>query len=125
MSTIFNDYTGDTGNPALFETFKPKIQAYKNELEKSILKEYRIPAELIPKEDGADVTGIPKKVLSEKEYEITESSATSLVKSMADGSLSATDVFKAFARRATIAHQLTKTALYSHSEESHHQWDNK
>lgn len=117
MSTIFNDYTADTGNPALFETFKPKIQAYKNELEKSILKEYRIPAELIPKEDGVDVTGIPKKVLSEKEYDITESSATSLVKSMADGSLSATDVFKAFARHATIAHQLTNCAMQLYMEE--------
>lgn len=114
---IIGTYSTKTEDPALFATFKPKIAAYKAELAKGILEEYKLPDELIPKTDGVDVTVIPKKFLSESEYTITESSGTVLVKKIAAGELTAVTVFKAFAKRATAAHQLTNCAMQLFIEE--------
>lgn len=99
------------GNPKLFETFKPKIEAYRTALDAGILDEYRMPEEYIPKSDGVDVTDIPKKFLSKEELAITELNATDLVKKIATGELTSVEVFKAFAKRATAAHQLTNCAM--------------
>lgn len=109
--SLFTEYTKSTEDPTLFNKFKPKINSYKKALSKGILDEYKLPDELIPKEYGVNVTAIPKKFLNDKEYQITESSATELEERLSSGKLTAVEVFKAFAKRATAAHQLTNCAM--------------
>ena len=109
--SLVTEFTKNTEDPLLFETFKPKIQAYKNELTAGILDEYKLPEDMIPSKFGVDVTKIPPKVLSENELEITESTGTVLEKRLQAGELTAVEVFEAFAKRATAAHQLTNCAM--------------
>ncbi|VEU20121.1 DEKNAAC101054 [Brettanomyces naardenensis] len=109
--SLFSPLTKSSENPVLFAKYKPKVQAYRDALAAGILDEYKLPDELIPKKDGVDVTVIPKKFLSESEFAITESSGTDLVKKISKGELTAVEVFKAFAKRATAAHQLTNCAM--------------
>lgn len=52
-----------------------------------------------------------QKLLSEKEFEITDTPGTLLVKKMASKEYTAVEVFKAFAKRAIIAHQFTNCAV--------------
>ncbi|GME86529.1 unnamed protein product [Ambrosiozyma monospora] len=119
MSTsIFGPYTKTTENPELFKSeYLPKIEAYRKQLADNILDEYKLPEELIPKELGVDVTTIPAKFLNEKELEITESTGTELVSKIAKGELTSVEVFKAFAKRATAAHQLTNCAMQLFTDE--------
>ncbi|KAH3670675.1 hypothetical protein OGAPHI_001190 [Ogataea philodendri] len=109
--TLYGPYTNDTENPALFETFKPKIEAYNKKLADNILDEYKLPEDLIPTELGLDVTPIAKKFLSKEEFAITETTATKLASEIASGKLTAVEVFKAFAKRATACHQLVNCAM--------------
>lgn len=117
MSNMFTPYTGKTENPLLFETFKPKLKKYRDSLTKSVLDVYKLPKEFIPKQEGADVTTIPKKVLSASEYKITELTATALEKQIVDGILSATEVFKAYVKRAAISHQLCNCLMQLYYKE--------
>lgn len=104
-------YEGYKEDPKLYEMYHGKLQAYRDALKFGILDEYRLPDELVPETDGIDVTGIPKKFLTKSEFEITESSGTELVKKIAEGTLTSVEVFKAFAKRCTAAHQLTNCAM--------------
>lgn len=52
------------------------------------------------------VIGIPRKYLTPAEISITERDASSLIACLASGELSATEVVKAFLRRAVIAQKL-------------------
>jgi len=108
---LTTEFTKNTENPNLFKTFEPKIQAYKDALNAGILDEYRLPEDLLPNNFGVDVTTIPKKFMSQDELEITESTATALERRLQAGNLTAVKVFKAFAKRATVAHQLTNCAM--------------
>lgn len=61
----------------------------------------------LPKDLGTYVLDVPKKVLTPRELELTEETdATSLVADLQSGKLTATEVTKAFLRRATLAHKL-------------------
>ncbi len=113
----FTEFTRNTENTELFKTFEPKIKAYRDELAKSILCEYKLPEELIPDCLGVDVTEIPLKILSEKEQEITDLSASVLVKKISSGEFTSTEVFRAYAKRATAAQQLTNCAMQLFIEE--------
>jgi amidase len=77
-------------------------------LARSIKKELLLPAEKLPSKDRLDVTAIPREcgLLSETELSITETDATGLVEKMAAGEWTAEQVLVAFAKRATIGHQL-------------------
>lgn len=71
-----------------------------------IPKEWRIPAPPSAQEQR-NVTGkFIQQYLDEKEIEITESDAVSIVKKTSTGAWSAYDVAKAFCHRAAVAHQL-------------------
>lgn len=74
----------------------------------SIPAEWRIPAEIMPPESQADVTGFPKESgwFTEKELEITGSTAARLLQQLASGELKSEEVTKAFCKRAAAAHQL-------------------
>lgn len=110
---MFGVFHNTTENEKRFEEWKPKIQAYRDALNSGIKDEYKLPDELIPSnlDSGIDVTEIPTKFLNAAELEITELSGCDLANRIAKGELSSVEVFKAFAKRATIAHQLTNCAM--------------
>jgi amidase len=88
-----------------------KIAAAKQAaLAESIPTEYRIPKNLLPPESQLDVTPWPKQSgwFSEKELEITGSTASSILEKVSTKAWSAEDVAKAFCKRAAAAHQLVK-----------------
>ncbi|KAF1966664.1 amidase [Bimuria novae-zelandiae CBS 107.79] len=78
-------------------------------LAEQIPLEYRIPPQLLPPDDQLDVTTFPKESgwFDEKELEITDSSATHILKKIASRSWSSEEVTRAFCKRAAAAQQLT------------------
>lgn len=112
---MFSASANTSSDPEKYAQWVPKINAYRAKLASGIKDDYKLPAELMPLQHdldkGIDVTGIPKKVLSPEEFAITETSGTVLAQKLAQGQYSAVQVFQAFARRATIAHQLTDCAM--------------
>lgn len=90
----------------------------RNRINDSIPQEWKIQS--LPIEDS--VFDFPKKsgILSDQELAITESSASDLVKKLAQGELKAVDVTVAFCKRAALAHQLVSSdrALPSYVYES-------
>ncbi|KAK9464079.1 amidase signature domain-containing protein [Lipomyces oligophaga] len=72
----------------------------------SIPKEYLFPEDQLPPADQLDVSGVPAKLLPKDVLEITEQTATELVKALAEGKYSSVEVTTAFIKRAVLAHQL-------------------
>jgi len=70
--------------------------------------QWLIPADELPTEEVYDVTNLcaEKEWLTPEEHNITTKTITSLAALIAGGSLSALEVVRAFAHRATIAQQL-------------------
>ncbi|KKK22789.1 hypothetical protein ARAM_007260 [Aspergillus rambellii] len=91
-----------------------QVQARKAQdiLQQSIPKQWLIPTDKLPSADELHVEDFPHKsgLLTERELNITETSATSLVKDMGEGKLSAEEVVVAFLKRAVIGHQLLNFA---------------
>ncbi|CUM67338.1 uncharacterized protein PRCAT00005031001 [Priceomyces carsonii] len=110
---MFGPFSNNTEDKTKFKSWEPKITAYRKALEDGLPADYKLSDDLLPKDldSGVNVTQIPLKALSESELDITESSACVLTKRLANGELTAVEVFKAFAKRATIAHQLTNCAM--------------
>ena len=109
-------FTDDASNPELFESWKPKIQAYRDELDKNTLKEYRVPESDIPSDIDTKIFNTVEflsksTALTEKEKEITLMSATELADKIAKSELSSVEVLKAFAHRAVILQQCTNFAM--------------
>ncbi|KAG7881670.1 hypothetical protein KL937_001293 [Ogataea polymorpha] len=108
-------FTDDVSDPQLFESWKPKIAAYRQALADSLQAEYKLPETEIPGDlDETSFSTVQflkeTKHLTPQERQITESSATELLRKMETRELSAVAVLKAFAHRAVIAHQLTNFA---------------
>lgn len=99
-----------TEDAVLFETFKPKIQAYREALAAGVLDEYKLPEEIL-KKAGGNVVDIGLKIMTTEEVAITELSAVALAAKIAQGDYTSVEVFKAYAKRATAAHQLTNCAM--------------
>ncbi|CAK9442331.1 uncharacterized protein LODBEIA_P60740 [Lodderomyces beijingensis] len=113
---LIQDPLDNYGDRELYNTkFKPLIEAYNKRLEESILDEYKITLpksrdELIAEQFDAVDYLYSAKLLSEREFEITDTSATEIVAKIAAGEWTAVEVFTAYAKRATIAHQFTNCA---------------
>lgn len=118
---MFGNASDTTSDPAKFAEWEQKIQDYRDQLQAGILDDFKAPDHLIPLQEeldrGIDVTEFATKVLSPKEIAITESLGTELAATLARGELTAVEVFTAFAKRATIAHQLTNCAMQLFVEE--------
>lgn len=73
------------------------------------VKEWLLSDDQLPGETVKDVSDFfeKNKVLSDVEYEITESTANVILDNIKSKKWRATEVMKAFGKRATIAHQLT------------------
>ncbi|UPX13035.1 Amidase [Ascochyta rabiei] len=82
--------------------------------------EYRIPKDLVPPESQLDVTPWPKQSgwFSEKELEITGSTASVILQKIASKTWSSEAVTKAFCKRAAAAHQLTNCLSDAFFEEA-------
>lgn len=103
-------------NKETFAAYAPKIEAYRKKLADAVLPEYSI--ELPDSVDKLIETQFnplkyiyDSKSLTESEFKITDSSATDLLPKIAKGELTAVEVFKAYAKRATICHQFTNCAM--------------
>lgn len=107
----------DPSNPEQFAEFIPKIAAYRKRLQEGVLEQYKIPDDELPEMDGLDVTSIPEKYLTAKEVEITNLKAVTLAQMIAQGVYTSVEVFNAYAKRATMAHQLTNCAMELFVEE--------
>lgn len=112
---MFSVSADTTTDPVQFAKWEPKIKEYRAQLAAGILDDFKAAEHLLPSEEeldkGLDVTEFAKKVLTPEEIAITETPGTELAAKLADGKLTAVEVFTAFAKRATIAHQLTNCAM--------------
>lgn len=102
--------------------YLPKIEKYRADLEKAIKPEYTVqlpkPVEQLVEEQFDAVKYLyDNKLLTEKEFEYTDCPASHIVSQISKGEWTAVDVYKAYAKRATIAHQLTNCALEFFTDE--------
>lgn len=100
---------------ALYDIWKPKIDAYNKKLAEGILEPYKIPDSELPSQEeldkGIDAIAFGEKFLTEEEKSLTSMLASELAAQIASGKLTAVKLLSAFAKRATIAHQLTNCAM--------------
>ncbi|KAJ5683972.1 acetamidase [Penicillium maclennaniae] len=90
-------------------TWEERAADKRNRINDSIPQVWKI--QNLPTDDS--VLEFPKKsgILSDQELAITQSSASDLVKKLAQGELKAVDVTVAFCKRAALAHQLVNCCL--------------
>jgi amidase len=81
----------------------------------NIPPEYRIPSSLYPPESQLDVTKFPRESgwFSQRELDITESTATAIVGKIAARAWSSEEVTRAFCKRAAAAHQLVSARYHA------------
>ena len=90
-------------------TWEERAADKRNRIDDSIPPEWRI--QNLPTDDS--VFDFPERsgLLSGQELTITQSSASDLVKKLAQGELKAVDVTIAFCKRAALAHQLVNIVV--------------
>lgn len=107
------------------KSWEAQAQSARDTLEKSIQKQWLLPADKLPSPDRLNVIDVPQEcgLLSHEELQITETDATGLVEKMSLGAWTAETVLVAFMKRATIGHQLVchdslcfYTCLSDHSQ---------
>lgn len=108
-------FKDDVSNAELFETWKPKIKAYLDDLNTQALPEYRAPESEIPKDLDEKSFNTLKylnetKNLTPEEQKITNMSVVALEKNIEAKKLTSVEVLKAFAHRAVILNQFTNFA---------------
>ncbi|KAG2732642.1 hypothetical protein G9P44_005059 [Scheffersomyces stipitis] len=94
----------------------PLIEKYRSDLAAATPEELKVK---LPKDFDALVEEqfnpleylYSEKLLTPEEFALTDSSASSLASRIAAGELTAVQVFKAFSKRAVIAHQFTNCAM--------------
>ncbi|KAH7193681.1 amidase signature domain-containing protein [Fusarium flagelliforme] len=104
-TTITTEATKLDTTPAWKDISAKKIEA----LNSSIPQEWRIPQDLLPPADQADVTTWPEASgwFTNDELAITSLTAAELLNKLVSGALKSEDVTRAFCKRAAAAHQLT------------------
>lgn len=93
------------------KNWEAQAQICRDILEKSIQKQWLLPADKLPAPGRTNVIDIPREsgILTDKELLITETDATGLVEAMGKGTWTAEEVTIAFLKRATIGHQLVSS----------------
>ncbi|GMM28044.1 hypothetical protein DAMA08_007600 [Martiniozyma asiatica (nom. inval.)] len=109
-------FKDDVSNAHLYESWKPKINAYKEALDKAQPAELRAPATDIPSNLDSKIFNTVQylnqsNTLSDKEKEITSLTATELAAKIAQQEYSSVAVLKAFAHRAVVLNQFTNFAM--------------
>lgn len=95
------------------QSWVAQAQVARDILEKSIQKQWLLPADKLPSPNRLNVIDVPRECgsLSDEELQITETDATGLVEKMSQGIWTAEAVLIAFMKRATIGHQLVSHEL--------------
>lgn len=98
------------------QSWQAEAQICRDILDKSIQKQWLLPADKLPSLEQTNVMDVPRKskILTEKELQITETDATGLVEAMGKGTWTAEEVTVAFLKRATIGHQLVNSKIVCH-----------
>jgi hypothetical protein len=93
--------------------WETQAQICRDILNNSIPRQWLLPVDKLPSPERTNVLGVPREsgILSERELQITETDATGLVETMAEGTWTAEEVTIAFLKRATIGHQLVSTRV--------------
>ncbi|KAJ5911120.1 uncharacterized protein N7473_000423 [Penicillium subrubescens] len=100
--------------------WETQAQICRDILNNSIPRQWLLPVDKLPSPERTNVLGVPREsgILSERELQITETDATGLVETMAEGTWTAEEVTIAFLKRATIGHQLLNFATEFMVEEA-------
>ena len=97
--------------PATKMSWETAAKDVREAIDKAIPQKWKLQGTL--KIESRDVRDIPRTcgLLSSEELHITEQTATDLVKKLASGELSSSQVVEAFCARAAVAHQLVSSIL--------------
>ncbi|CAG8272621.1 unnamed protein product [Penicillium salamii] len=100
--------------------WESQAQKGRDILTNSIPKQWLVPADRLPPASQKSVVEFPREsgLLSTRELQITDMTATVLVAEMGKGALTAEDVVTAFLKRAVIGHQLLNFATEFLAEEA-------
>ena len=87
----------------------------KDILENSIPKQWLLPKDKLPPADEKSVVDFPRKsgLLTERELDITELSATALVAEIGAGKLNSEEVVISFLKRSVLGHQLVSIIIWT------------
>ncbi|KAI5949397.1 hypothetical protein KGF54_005632 [Candida jiufengensis] len=115
-SLLIKDDLKGYEDPEKFKKWIPKIEKYRKVLADAIPQNLTIELpkprdELIKDEFNSIDYLYTEKILSSEEFEYTDSPASTILSNIASGKWTSTEVFKAFAHRAIIAHQFTNCAV--------------
>jgi amidase len=88
------------------QSWEEKARAKRESLESLIPHAWRMRDQIPSVDEQQDVTSVPRRYLTEREIQITESDAETIVKNTRTGQWKAEEVTRAFCHRAAIAHQL-------------------
>ncbi|KAI5965071.1 hypothetical protein KGF57_000864 [Candida theae] len=115
-SLLTKDDLSGYEDPEKFQKWIPKIKAYRQRLDESIPQELKVELpEPIEKLQADQFNALKylydEKLLSPREFEITDCPGTSIVGKIALGQWTSVEVFQAFAKRAVLAHQFTNCAV--------------
>ncbi|CAK9442329.1 uncharacterized protein LODBEIA_P60720 [Lodderomyces beijingensis] len=116
QSLLTKDDLSGYEDPVKFQEWIPKIEAYRKRLADAIPPELttELPQpidRLIEEQFDAVAYLYDAKLLSPHEFEITDTTGPAIVAKIASGEWTAVEVFKAFAKRAILAHQFTNCAV--------------
>lgn len=94
------------------ESWESIAAAKRQSLLDAIPSEWVIPAEILPPEEQTDVTTFPRESgwFTDRELEITSTSAPELLTKISTGVWTSEEVTKAFCKAAAAAHQLVNLA---------------
>lgn len=115
-SLLTKDDLSGYEDPEKFKKWVPKIKAYREKLDSSVPQELKVdlpgPIEKLKADQFNSMKYLyDEKLLSPHEFEITDCAGTSIVENIASGKWKSVEVFKAFAKRAVLAHQFTNCAV--------------
>lgn len=113
---LFSSFKDDVSDfPRYEREWMPKVKAYNAKLNAGILAEFKIPDNLVPSQkeldEGINAIEFIEQFLTENEKYLTEINGSELAKKIASGEVTAVQALKAYAKRATMAHQLTNCAM--------------
>lgn len=122
----FEDFIKDpiegVEDPVKFKQYEPQLEQYRKALNHAIKPEYSM--ELPDTYDSLinqQLNGVEymykNKLLTQKEFIITNCNCSELLEKYSNGELCVVEVFNSFAKRATIAHQLTNGAMEIFTED--------
>lgn len=112
---LLSSFTDDVHNADKYAGFSEKLDVYRAKLAAGVKDPYKIPTDQLPLQEeldkGINAVEFAEKFFTEQEKYITEMPGVELAALIAAGKLSSVEVFQAYAKRATIAHQLTNCAM--------------